>query len=65
MKKIGGGVTMYDSAITEENQANLKTKPSPFLVRVCFSGGPTNYQESRWPAWSMSFKTTYLEFNPI
>jgi len=32
---------MYDSAITEENQANLKTKPSPFLVRVCFSGGPT------------------------
>ena len=41
MKKIGGGVTMYDSAITEENQANLKTKPPPFLVRVCFSGGPT------------------------
>jgi hypothetical protein len=24
MKKIGGGVTIYDSAITEENQANLK-----------------------------------------
>jgi len=26
MKKIGGGVTIYDSAITEENQANLKNK---------------------------------------